>query len=254
MLFAYDCNDKRVNINETQSNQTYYCPFCGVPLITKKGDIRQHHFSHSANHPCSDSWERSGNYDMSPWHNEWQSLFPDANQEILLSLGETKHRADVLIGRTVIEFQHSIMPVKSFDDRNNFYFNLGYKVVWLFDLSDIYSSGALKEYDRSERLLFIWDNPKKAFNSYDVNSGCIDLFFQLSNDNRDKKIVRVLDVSEYGFEQFETTRFMSKEEFLNYVGLVNGCCASPERDDINANEKYLEFCKKYNISFKFCLK
>ena len=248
MLFAYDCNDKRVHINKTQSNQIYYCPFCGVPLITRKGEIRQHHFSHSANHPCSDSWERSGNYDMSPWHNEWQSLFPDDNQEILLSLGETKHRADVLIGRTVIEFQHSIMPVKSFDDRNNFYFNLGYKVVWLFDLSDIYSSGALKEYDRSERLLFIWDNPKKAFNSYDVNSGCIDLFFQLSNDNRDKKIVRVLDVSEYGFEQFETTRFMSKEEFLNYVGLVNGCCASPERDDINANEKYLEFCKKYNIS------
>lgn len=60
-----------------------------------------------------------------------------------MCLGETKHRADVLVDRTVIEFQHSIMPVKAFDDRNNFYFNLGYKVIWLFDLSDLYSIGQL---------------------------------------------------------------------------------------------------------------
>ena len=127
MLFANDYNDKKVHIDDTHSNQSYYCPYCGVPMITKKGDIRQHHFAHSAKHPCSDSWERSGSYDMSPWHNDWQSLFPKANQEIKLALGETKHRADVLIDRTVIEFQHSIMPATAFDNRNNFYFNLGYK-------------------------------------------------------------------------------------------------------------------------------
>ena len=28
------------------------------------------HFSRNAKHPCSDSWECSGNYDMSTWHNE----------------------------------------------------------------------------------------------------------------------------------------------------------------------------------------
>ena len=168
MLFANDYNDKKVHIDDTHSNQSYYCPYCGVPMITKKGDIRQHHFAHSAKHPCSDSWERSGSYDMSPWHNDWQSLFPKANQEIKLALGETKHRADVLIDRTVIEFQHSIMPATAFDNRNNFYFNLGYKVVWLFDLSDIYSSGVLSFREENGQLNFKWQNPKKAFNSYDV--------------------------------------------------------------------------------------
>ena len=137
MLFACDYNDNRVYIDDTQSNQTYYCPYCGLPMITKKGPVKQHHFAHSPNHLCTDSWERNNSYDMSDWHNDWQSLFPKENQEVKLSLGETKHRADILIDRTVIEFQHSIMAVNAFDDRNSFYFNLGYKVVWLFDLSDL---------------------------------------------------------------------------------------------------------------------
>ena len=247
MLFANDYNDKRVHINETQSNQTYYCPFCGVPLITKKGKIRQHHFAHSSSHRCSDSWERSRTYDMSPWHNEWQSLFPNANQEIKLTLGETRHRADVIIDRTVIEFQHSIMPVKAFDERNNFYFNLGYKVVWLFDLSDEFNKGDLSYHEKGGVLYFNWNNPKRVFNSYDVKSGCIDLFFQLNGNESESSIVHVLDVSEKGFEHFTTRVFISKKDFLKYVGLVNGECAPPTRDDLEKNEQYNDFCQKYGV-------
>lgn len=247
MLFANDYNDIRVHIDETHSNQSYYCPFCGVPMITKKGDIRQHHFAHSAKHPCSDSWERNGSYDMSQWHNDWQSLFPKVNQEIKLSLGETKHRADVLIDRTVIEFQHSIMPATAFDNRNNFYFNLGYKVVWLFDLSDIYGAGALIYRKENGKLIFSWQNPKRAFNSYDVKSGCIDLFFQLS-ETEDNRIIRILDVSEDGFESFTASPFMSKSDFLSYVGLHNGLCTVPFRDDIEKNKQYKDFCHKHSIT------
>ena len=247
MLFAIDYTDKRVHIDETHSNQTYFCPFCGVPMITKKGEIRQHHFAHSAKHPCADTWERNGNYDMSPWHNDWQNMFPKENQEVKLSLGETKHRADVLIDRTVVEFQHSIMQATSFDDRNNFYFNLGYKVVWLFNLSDLFGNGALTYCKENENLLFFWKNPKKAFNSYDVKSGCIDLFFQLS-ETEDGQIIRVLDVSRNGFESFIASTFMSKSDFLSYVGLRNGQCALPFRDDIEENKQYEAFCRRYSIS------
>ena len=248
MFFANDYHDERVHINETQSNQTYYCPFCGARLIVKKGDIRQHHFAHSANHHCSDSWESNHSYDMSPWHNEWQSLFPQVNQEIKLSLGETKHRADVMIGRTVIEFQHSIMSVQAFNDRNCFYFNLGYKVVWLFDLSGVFSMGGLTYREENGRLFFNWNNPNRAFNSYDVKSGCIDLFFQLNDNESETRIVRVLDVSEKGFEYFITDRFISKEDFLHYVGLVDGTCALPAREDLEENEKFNAFCREYGIA------
>ena len=248
MLFANDYNDNRVHIDETHSNQEYYCPYCGAPLITRKGNERQHHFAHKQNHVCSDTWARSGSggYDTSSWHNEWQSLFPKENQEVKLVLGETKHRADVLIDRTVVEFQHSIMPVAAFDNRNNFYFNLGYKVVWLFDLSELYESGQITYRSEADFIVFDWKNPKKAFNSYDIQSGCIDLFFQLGND-RDKNIVRVIDVSQDGFEKFHTTKFISANDFLAYVGLQNGVCAPPCRDDLEQNQQFQLFKEKYNV-------
>lgn len=245
MLFASDFEDNRVHIDDTHSNQEYYCPYCGAPLVTKKGDIRQHHFAHKQSHVCSDTWANGGShgYDLSPWHNEWQSLFPKVNQEVKLCLGETKHRADVLVDRTVIEFQHSIMPVKAFDDRNNFYFNLGYKVIWLFDLSDLYSIGQLTYKPINNGLVFTWKNPKKAFNNYDIQSGCIDLFFQLGSS-----IVRVTDVSPMGFESFSTTTLMEKNDFLTYVGLCDGTCLPPCRDDLEHNQLYHQFKEQYHIS------
>ncbi len=246
MLFAVDYNDNRVHIDETHSNQEYYCPYCGAPLTTKKGEVRQHHFAHKQNHLCSDTWERSHRYDISPWHNEWQSLFPKENQEVKLSLGDTKHRADVMIDRTVIEFQHSIMPVKAFDDRNNFYFNLGNKVIWLFDLSDLLEEQLFYK-ETGDGLEFHWRNPKKAFNNYDIQSGCIDLFFQLKADS-DACIVRVTEVSEDGFECFYTTKFISKNDFLTYVGLKDGQCLPPCREDLENNEQYCAFKEKYNIN------
>lgn len=248
MLFAVDYNDNRVHIDETHSNQEYYCPYCGSPLITKKGEVRQHHFAHKSTHHCSDSWvgNRSRNYDISHWHNEWQSLFPKDNQEVMLALGDTKHRADVMIDSTVIEFQHSIMSANAFDDRNNFYFNFGNKVIWLFDLSDLLESQQLTYTKTENGLDFVWNNPKRAFNSYDVKSGCIDLFFQFGEE--DKCIVRVMDVSEDGFERFQTTDFITKSEFLEYVGLENGQCLPPCRDDITSNQEYCDFKEKYNIN------
>ena len=245
MLFACDYNDNLVHIDETHSNQEYYCPSCGAPLVTRKGQqIRC--FAHKPSCLCSDSWERSHSYDVSLWHKEWQSLFPRENQEVKLTLGDTKHRADVLIDRTVVEFQHSIMPVKSFDDRNNFYFNLGYKVIWLFDLSDLYEKGQLSFESTTDGLVFTWKNPKKSFNNYDIQSGCIDLFFQLNSD-MSSCIVRVTDVSPYGFESFRTTSFMSQTDFLTYVGLQDGVCLPPCRDDLEQNQQYRQFCEKYNI-------
>ena len=241
MLFAVDYNDHRVHIDETHSNQEYYCPYCGAPLIARKGDVRQHHFAHKQDHHCSDTWvhHRSHNYDLSAWHNEWQSLFPKENQEVKLSLGDTRHRADVMVGRTVIEFQHSIMQVQAFDDRNNFYFNLANKVIWLFDLSDLLEEQLFYK-ETNEGLEFHWRNPKKAFNNYDIKSGCIDLFFQL-NEDPGACIVRVTDVSEDGFECFYTTNFISKNDFLIYVGLQDGRCLPPCREDLENNEQYCAF-------------
>lgn len=243
MLFAVDYNDKKIHISNTQSNLQYYCPYCGVPLIVKKGEIRQHHFAHSVNHRCTDSWERKDEYDMSEWHNEWQSCFPEENQEIKLALGDTKHRADIVVNRTVIEFQHSLLSPQSFDDRNNFYLNLNYKVTWMFDIRDLVEDGRITYESFDSGLEFSWTNPKKAFSGYDFNAGHIDLFFQITADD----IIQVTEVSERGFESFKSSLKMSKAEFLERVGLKDGVCLMPYFDELTS-ERYLAFKKKYNIN------
>jgi hypothetical protein len=138
------------------------------------------------------------------------------------------------------------MPQQAFDDRNNFYLNLGHKVIWLFDLSDLFESQLVYS-QKGKCLEFHWKNPKKAFNSQDIQSGTIDLFFQLKN-GPDACIVRVLSVSQNGFECFFTTDFLSKDNFLAYVGLNGGHCLPPCREDITTNEQYCAFKSKYNIS------
>ena len=134
MIIALNKERQRIHIENADSSVECFCPCCGERLVQHKGQIRRHHFAHYPGSACSDSWE--GQYDMSDWHFDWQNRFPKENQEVLLSFGEIRHRADVLIGRTVVEFQRSNLSAKAFQDRNSFYTNLRCKVIWVFDLTE----------------------------------------------------------------------------------------------------------------------
>ena len=52
----YGKNENGVYVKATEAikGNTYYCPNCNQALITKKGEIRQHHFSHKPNESCSE--------------------------------------------------------------------------------------------------------------------------------------------------------------------------------------------------------
>lgn len=119
MLVAIDKDFTRIHIESAVAKQECYCPYCGEPLVQRKGEIKRHHFSHKPKSVCRDTW--ASTYDMSDWHYDWQNSVPKDNQEVMLTLGDIKHRADVLIGRTVTEFQRNNMSSKVFSDRNNFY-------------------------------------------------------------------------------------------------------------------------------------
>lgn len=243
MIVALDKDFNRIHIEDAVAKQECYCPYCGERLFQRKGEIRRHHFAHMPGKVCKDTWEAT--YDMSDWHYDWQNSFPKANQEVLLSMGEIKHRADVLIGRTVVEFQRSNMAVKTFSDRNSFYFNLGYKVVWVFDLREHVSSRRLR--CDPDQKTFHWAKPKNAFNLFQIQTGQAELFFQLT-DGEDRCLVKVSQVSPSGFEKFTVSKWYGKDELLHYLGVRDGVCAAPERDDISENEEYRGFYEKYGIS------
>lgn len=205
MLFAIDKDGNRVYIENTHVRQEYFCPECGEKLVLKKGQIRTHHFAHPSHSECTDSWH----YDMSDWHINWQSKFPLETQEIVKVKDGQKHRADVLIDdkKVVYEFQHSPLSAEEFEDRNNFYNSLGYKVIWIFDVSEQYENGNIKNYKSD---LYSWSHPKRTFNNFNPKEHPnVELYFEIqisASENIEIQHIKSSLEAGYGFH-FDETRY-----------------------------------------------
>ncbi len=141
------------------------CPFCNEELNYKHGQINIPHFAHKSDSKCI----TIDNNDMSLWHIAWQNCFPLDNIEVKFSKNyslqdydnfaarnnfntdnpnakhvddgkkayiQVNHRADYanIQSGCVIEFQHSPISPETVAERTAFYNNLGFKVVWVFDI------------------------------------------------------------------------------------------------------------------------
>lgn len=245
MRIAVDRNDNRVSVYEAVSRGDYFCEACGKPLIFRNGEIRAKHFAHKPNLTCSDNWNHgneSESYDISEWHNEWQAFYPKDNIEIIIPFQIIRHRADVLIGKTVIEFQHSSISSLHFQERTNYYLNLGYKVIWLFDFTAEYAEGKIIKRNYS----YEWTRPKSTFRDVTNNKDNVDLFFQLKDDG--ECIARVTEINPNGFEVFGGSQLLSKNEFLSFTGLHGGICNPPSVEKVKEiNDDLQAFTRKYNV-------
>ena len=130
MFIALDASKNRISIENAAKENQYFCPICGEPLTIRATDsltVRTH-FAHKRGTECLDNWS----HDMSEWHLAWQQEFPEENREVVIENDGVKHRADICIGKTVMEFQHSPITAEEIAKRNNFYISCGYNVVWVF--------------------------------------------------------------------------------------------------------------------------
>lgn len=131
MFIALDEAKQRTSVEKATKLNSYFCPICGEPLIIRAENSLavKKHFAHKRGTNCIDDWS----HDMSEWHLSWQEKFPENCREVIIEKDGIKHRADVFINNTVIEFQHSPITSEEIAKRNNFYLSCGYKVVWVFD-------------------------------------------------------------------------------------------------------------------------
>lgn len=201
MFYAKTKNGKRISSYLVNKNDEYFCPICGQQVILKKGKINVAHFSHKNLKECDDF-----SSDMSEWHIKWQEKFPEENREVIIShtftaqdtfvkqygleVGhEYKHRADICIGKYVIEFQHSSITKEEFMKRNYFYAQAWYKVIWIFDFINEYLSGKMKCYGEWNRSndnggKYKWNNPPKFLSSISPQRNkIIKIFFQTIEEN-----------------------------------------------------------------------
>ena len=105
MFIALNKNNKRVSIDNANINEQYFCPVCGATLTIKAVDSLaiKKHFAHKKGIICYDDFTN----DMSDWHLTWQNRFPEQYREVVIEKDGEKHRADICINNTIIEFQHS---------------------------------------------------------------------------------------------------------------------------------------------------
>ena len=158
MEYALTADHHRVHAFDAEKGQAYYCPVCGNQVIPRQGEVNSWHFAHVTS--CMDDWK----YDMSEWHRGWQSRFPENVREIVVEHRGECHRADILMGGYVIEFQHSPISAGEFERRNKFYTRAGYKVIWVFDetyaFGNEYISSSLDDENK-----FVWKWPNRVLAS-----------------------------------------------------------------------------------------
>lgn len=157
MFFATDESGMRIPAYLADSSKEYRCSVCKNKVRLRAGEINTPHFAHIANQ-CEDSWH----YDMSQWHLDMQSRFREENREVVLSRNGEKHRADVCKDGVVVEFQHSPISAEEFCARNDFYTSLGFRVAWVFDVSEAYRAKQFEPKNPDDYYLLRWKYPLRV--------------------------------------------------------------------------------------------
>lgn len=128
MMFANDAAGEPVDADMAMPDGTYFCPKCGDEVRVVRRNGRAFFV-----HPVSSGHGR-GRTGMTDWHDAWQKSFPENCREVVFDSGGVRHRADVLIGSVVLEFQHSGISDAEWSSRSSFYGPDCEKAVfWVYD-------------------------------------------------------------------------------------------------------------------------
>ncbi len=225
MLKALDRFGKMTLIDDATPAHPYFCQRCHAELIQKRGEIRCHHFSHkplrrngTKRSPCVDKW----NYDKTEWHYNWQKQFPDECIEVVIDKNGQKHLADVLVNNYVIEFQHSAISMKNYQERNKFYNACGYSVIWVFDLIEEFSKDIICCIDDNNR--FSWGSPRNLFSNQAFDNEKVTVYFQFSDKESGKHLFRV----KKGYRGY-TTFFSDQNRVFSVNEFVQTAMQNPEQ-------------------------
>ena len=231
VYIASDKNGNRISIYDAVGGKDYFCPICHAQVVVRDGEINAKHFAHQAK-MCDDSWV----YDMSEWHRHMQEFFPMELREVVVNDGRKIHRADVLVDKTVIEFQHSPISAEEYRDRNDFFMSLGYRVAWVFDVNEQFENEKLLFSSDNNQRLMTWKNPLRVFSngpqpddrnnefaiwlSWDTECKISELnkVIWCTQDDGGRPCFKKIIISEYSMELDEKVNvnefFYSREDYL----------------------------------------
>lgn len=135
MFLACDMQGEIVHADNAKKGAQYKCWACNGRVVLKRGSIKISHFAHESNCECNGWTYRP----MTQWHRDMQQYFSLTEVPMEDENTGERHIADAVAGgkeKIVFEFQHSSISADEVQRRTNFYLNLGYRVVWIYDASE----------------------------------------------------------------------------------------------------------------------
>ena len=228
MFIANDKNRERISIENAIIGEEYFCPICNAPLTikAKNSEAVSAHFAHKKGTECLDTWS----HDMSEWHREWQEKFPEQCREVVVEKEGIKHRADVLINNTVIEFQHSPITSEEIFARNKFYLSCGYRVVWVFDATDKIRNEYSNSIDpmRCRPSDLCWKRAKQQFSAQFQKNVQVYLQYPTTISTKEHEgrkfdiLLLLKEIDSKHFTFFPTAIYILQDNFLREYGVDTG--------------------------------
>jgi len=132
------------------------CPGCRAPLIAKCGDIKIWHWAHLS--ADCDPWHEP----ETAWHRDWKNCFPSNCRE----KSHFNHRADVIYGDQVFEFQHSSISPHEIEERENLWLQLYDAMYWIIDAKSFQDNFDFRTIETKQLfrvVSFRWKYPRKCW-------------------------------------------------------------------------------------------
>lgn len=173
------------------------------------------HFAHKSLKDCDDF-----KHDMSAWHKSWQEQFPLECREVVVRNNGEVHRADVLWNGVVFEFQHSPISSDEFNRRNRFYVRAGYKVIWIFDMRNLWNRRKIYQINSySGKSIFAWEQPITTFKFFKPQyHDLVSVYFQFLDHNFEDKGAHYIERVRWAPEGHDGTNF------YRFATDLNACC------------------------------
>ncbi|MCH5351650.1 MAG: hypothetical protein J1F39_06765 [Clostridiales bacterium] len=249
MFIALDSEGQRISIDDAVKGKLFFCEECGTPLLVcaKDSQCKRPYFAHKRRADC---WYDYKNC-MSDWHREWQEKFPVECREVVVKNEYgIKHRADIFINNTVIEFQHSPIAAEEIEKRNSFYISCGYNVVWVFDATNQIKNSVGNSIDpmKCKENDLCWKIAKRQFVTPMPSKVKVYLqykTFTTHNPNQEIDLmIQLINNSPKSFSFLKTVLYIFQDNFLKEYGVISD---KPIFSISNINVLTKFFIKEYGV-------
>ena len=146
-----------------------------------------------------------------------------------------KHIADIFIPKanTVIEFQHSPISFEDFNERNRFYTDCGYRLVWVFDATnrirpfdDSLEAGRMPFFYRQthhDKWEFVWNRKHSTFKNYTEINGNknISIILEVEAEQNNKILFIAKELNEKFIDAYSFCEPISDLNFLRTYGALS---------------------------------